>query len=1174
MMFRFNTKTRFPKAIDEKHQQQCFNKKMSSVFTETSVKNKLLEHVIETLPYLANDKNLEWMNTTYTHPIDIISSHATTDPVQKLTTLSSLKSFSTALVNHKCFAETASSFPYKIKDGKITHDPTTDQIVNSDIFVVPDVGTISPETLQFLQFRFRHPEVISRFAGGYCNGDYVTHADSMPHVSFKEKRGLGTVNEALPVGMFADENIGNNLGMFNRLKVDKIMSSLSSQFMVPENVGAYYANDSILKSDISLTILNYVQTVLPGPSFNYILTTYGLTEVWAKYAAIPGMLFPKSQGLIMYETNATAVANSGVDYLRITWDNQVMDTRDDAARVAAPYVAQANGPANVIPDEARWETTVPNNNMVSYNTADIFIPGIVATHDRREASMAHMVFLYYFGDFFSTATIDCGAPCRKSGLPHVGYYHTHAPAAGPPKKIVLSPGYTLYLMKLDYLIGHGVDIYRHVSMSLGADPGADDNGNFSNNVTYVQQVTRGVPAVGGQAAVAAVDPEVDIIDVLTVSNYPEIMRAKMWELDQNAAPVLIPTVINPPAAPGAPGAAAPLPVPGPLIKILSHKKLLQLTPNNIKFLCKYAAHFSVAYTPMLYPGYEPINYLEKELTQNGNGKQLSMFWSGISAEEWTVMCIYTKGIISKLSLVMGLYDKDVMIDGNMRAITFCGPLNQLPLNANLKRVCFLPYMTGSMTLYKSLKVIADDIMAENATVNNLSSSEYRKKMILKSNPKLEMTKLQFDMFMSMIKDASSPIQVLAAYCVSMKEGGTGHGEFVKFSDLTHYIQTIWLILTKLGYQVSFRDTTTDDSGHLIIRPAITPVHLQAKLSRESRDTPYEKIVKSLVLQSKELLEFLAYPTKLTKLQTLETARDAAGSGVLSSIVIKNDPPLFHEVDVVGFAECQSSSDLKNVKFLQPEHDRFYEEVSGITCDPINLEESLHKISNLIPTSIRAQMCNMNTAFGTSFDKDMFNEIARKFDAYGGAYIDDLIGTDTTEDREARMSLEIKRLMSLVDRSVGSRPGSSGPSNPNMAPFDPTHSSRTKFLGHALHGADFMQQTMAKIRQLEAQSDLEVEPEIKTEVMNKFRQLFVMNRDLYKFALQLDFMIKLVEVLRAGGHTIDDTSLSADLFTNIYTKVRPLAQKVLVDFDRKIIGACRQVTDNDRTVQFEDFPPQD
>lgn len=1146
-MLRMKPRTRFPKAIDTEIQKTCFNENMLAETTQKNIKDKLMQHVLETLPYMVDTTSFDWMDTTYTHPLDRGATEIATKDVQRFNNVISLKTFLGFLRNQEVFDALKDSFPYSITENHALQNNTMiNKPINPLRYHIPDIGTFGPETLQLLQFRLRYPEAIARIAGGYRSNTYTDSIAQMADIKYPAPVSVNGYGDALPIGSYSTD-ISESLGHYRHLISSKTsIPAISQKFVVPDNIAEFYKEDEIVQNDPILGILNSASKVLPKTAFDYILNAYGMVDVWGRYNAMVN-------ANRAYTNLATSITAQIPGNQHVSWKNRSYDSAGAGPPANPIQVIYDGAQINTVPshEDVRYSEDRTSYNTISFDIEGLFphaAPALDPIYTQR--ILDHITTLHYFGEFVCAPSPDISSLAAKKRLDQIGYYvHGHAQAnVAPPADsiIILPPESAEYLLKLKYLLSLGSDVYRSIYLTMGFD---------NTNQSQTNRLTRNSPAYITTCAIGIANPQTAPVTATTF---------------MDRIPMFAPIVTS--AFDATQNAVGQTEIPMP------YQRLLKYTPENIKFIGTYALHAYPAYHTGTYQNYGQAQVIENDLASDDIGKQYRMFWTGMSMDEWTVTCAFNKSLLNKLCLVMGLYDEDVIIGGVATPITYCGILDQIPDSKEVSRVCFLPYTYGDRTLFSSLKTVSKYILNDVAAVNAMDRLNYRKAVMIDPQAKLFLTKKQFDTFMAMVKEADTPIKALAAFCIVTSTQAPQGGvpvipqapESVNFSDLNHYIQTLWMILTRLGYRVMFNDVSQDTTGRMYVYPQFTIATLEAKLNRENKNNAYKNAIKAILVRCKPLLDFLAYPITFGKKKSLGTTKDEAAAGK-SEVVFGHNFPRMGNVDVVEAASLSSEEAVKNARLMTPEYENFYNNASNIYMNTMSMDEGLKAIAEQVPISIRAHtkmMQNIDPQ-GASTTEGL-KMIAEQLDVAGGFFIDEILaGYDNTLDTEQRLEGDMKKIMQSIEASLGvRRSGYSGAAQmPLLNPFD---TAKTKFLNSGLHSSQYVSQLMTRIRTLETAAGAEVADEVKDGIMVAFKNIANSNRELYKFALQVDFLQKIIDFLRASRHNIEDAELPQAIFDTAYTRLKPLASSILKDFDGKIIKNLVQL----QPTVVPDYPTVD
>ncbi|QDJ95043.1 P4a precursor [Hypsugopox virus] len=524
-----------------------------------------------------------------------------------------------------------------------------------------------------------------------------------------------------------------------------------------------------------------------------------------------------------------------------------------------------------------------------------------------------------------------------------------------------------------------------------------------------------------------------------------------------------------------------------------------------------------------------LNLLAKEARSSPIKTESSLFWDGISYDEYKSKKITDIVLYNSTCYVMGLYNKNNTI--------YCSMLSDIIIaNETPIRVCFLPKVVAGKTVPALISEILNSI-------NSISHKDFPKKS--KTSPMhIGLSEHNFMKFFQLIRLAANKNhetaikEILLSY-IGFKMDDTGSPYYIKKET---YQDFCLLLFSAMGFKVSIRKSIIGSDNHTIIsiRPKITKQYIHNMLVKSSCN---KDEANKIISAAYDLLNFMVSVGDYKNYQSYcfsknlfsnyfyfggSTYEDdySAGSTNNSNIdemtetIIHLTEPIniLDRINIRGIFSANTVNEMIDVDAFGPENIAFKNNLTQlIKCNNLT--------GNTIAQTLPFNILDKIVTVGGGPCTVSFSEL-----------IDGIGGED--DDEECN---DTHKVLSMINAAL-----KDNLIRTNSAVVAQTINSVTSYSKKQLNDIKnascqtaLLFKTLAQsIYNIEQTFKIKLSDEVKANILDKFKAFNALTKSLYADLVSVETLKAMLYIVKRSGRNINDTEIGLEELQKIYNGIKP------------------------------------
>ncbi|ASK51307.1 P4a precursor [Eptesipox virus] len=522
-----------------------------------------------------------------------------------------------------------------------------------------------------------------------------------------------------------------------------------------------------------------------------------------------------------------------------------------------------------------------------------------------------------------------------------------------------------------------------------------------------------------------------------------------------------------------------------------------------------------------------LNMLAKEERSTPIKKQHSLFWDGISYDEYKSKKITDIVMYNSTCYVMGLYNKN--------NITYCSMLSDIILaNETPIRVCFLPRVIAGKTVPALISEILDN-------VNNISHKDFPKKT-RSSLMHIGLSENNFMKFFQLIrltanKQPEVAIKEILMSYIGFKLNDTGSPYYIKRES---YQDFCLLLFTAMGFKVSVKKSIIGSDNHTIIsiKPKVTKQYIHHMLVKSSC---CKEDANKIISAAYDLLNFMVSVGDYKNYQTYCFTKNlfpnyfyfggvkendfSAGSvsdnidDIQETIIHLTEPiNILDRINVRGIFSATTVNEMLDVDAFGPENTAFKNNLSQLINSgnlsgntvvqalPFNI---LDKIVTIAGGPCTVSFSELIDGIGEDEDDEECNDTHKVLSIINTALKDNLLKTNTAMVAQTMNSVAAYSQKQLNDVK--------------------NSTCQTAMLFKSLARSIYAIERIFRIK---------IGDDVKTNILEKFKAFNSLTKSLYTDLVSIETLKAMLYIVKRSGRNISDTEIGIEELQKTYNAIKP------------------------------------
>ncbi|AEN03701.1 precursor p4a of essential virion protein 4a [Yokapox virus] len=489
----------------------------------------------------------------------------------------------------------------------------------------------------------------------------------------------------------------------------------------------------------------------------------------------------------------------------------------------------------------------------------------------------------------------------------------------------------------------------------------------------------------------------------------------------------------------------------------------------------------------------------------------SMFWDGISYEEYKTKNLQDVMFLNSTCYVFGLY--------NHNNITYCSILSDIIASERTPiRVCFLPRVVGGKTVTNIISEILKSI-------SSMSIKDFPKKD--KSLMHIGLSESGFMRFFQLLRlmvNKSHEIavkEVIMTY-IGIKLDDKGSPHYIRKES---YQDFIYLLFSAMGFKVTTRRSIIGSNNISIIsiRPRVTKQYMINTLMKANCG---KEDAEKLMSSAFDLIHFMVSVSDFRNYQSYKQLRScypkyfyggspSTDNSDLESIIYNTEPiSILDRIDTRGIFSASTINEMMDVDIFAPENRAFKNNLSKfIESGDISGEDILHAMPYNILDRIITNAGACTVSIG-----EMLDNVTQQNDCNMTNEITDIIN----DALKMTISKDNTMLVSQALDSVA------------------THSKQkiSDFKQSSCKMATLFKNLVTSIYTVERIFNTKVNDDVKSSLLEKYKMFTDISMSLYKDLIAVENIKAMLYIIRRSGCKIDDAYITPDDLEKSYALIRP------------------------------------